>query len=60
MGRPFCLKAEQEAESCLCFRPLAGQQAAGMDLVWKKYQVFSKAAERFLELVREHIARQEK
>ena len=21
MGRPFCLKAEQEAESCLCFRP---------------------------------------
>ena len=42
-------------DSSLCFRPLANQAAAGMDLVWKKYQVFSKAAEKFLETVREQI-----
>ena len=35
--------------------PLASQVTAGMDLVWKKYQVFSKAAEKFLEAVREQI-----
>ena len=42
-------------DSSLCFRPLANQVTAGMDLVWKKYQVFSKAAEAFLEVVREQI-----
>ena len=35
--------------------PLANQVTAGMELVWKKYQVFSKAAEKFLEAVREQI-----
>ena len=40
-------------DSRLCFRPLANQVTAGMDLVWKKYQVFSKAAEKFLEAMRE-------
>ena len=42
-------------ESNLCFRPLENQVTAGMDLVWKKYQVFSKAAEKFLEAVREQM-----
>ena len=42
-------------DSSLCFRPLANQVTAGMDLVWKKYQVFSKAAEKFLEAVRKQI-----
>ena len=42
-------------DSSLCFRPLANQVTAGMDLVWKKYQVFSKAAEKFLEAVREQM-----
>ena len=40
-------------DSRLCFRPLVNQVTAGMDLVWKKYQVFSKAAEKFLEAMRE-------
>ncbi len=35
-------------ESNLCFRPLYPLKPAQMYLVWKKYQVFSKAAERFL------------
>lgn len=36
-------------ESHLCFRPFHPIKPAQMYLVWKKYQVFSKAAERFLE-----------
>ena len=36
--------------SRLCFRPLTPALDIGMYLVWKKYQVFSKAAEKFLEV----------
>lgn len=32
----------------LCFRPLSPKLDVGMHLVWKKYQVFSPAAEAFL------------
>lgn len=34
--------------SPLCFRPLSPRLDAHMFLVWKKYQVFSKAAEKYL------------
>ena len=37
--------------SRLCFRPLSPALDIGMYLVWKKYQVFSKAAEKFLEVL---------
>lgn len=37
--------------STLCFKPLNPEIQIGMSLVWKKYQVFSKAAEKFLQLV---------
>ena len=55
VGYALCLDKliNTSGDSGLCFRPLAGQAPAGMDLVWKKYQVFSKAAERFLEVLRE-------
>ena len=36
-------------DSNLCFRPLEPRLEAGMYIVWKKYQVFTKAAEKFLE-----------
>lgn len=36
----------------LCFRPLVPAQEVGIAIVWKKYQVFSRAAERFLESIR--------
>ena len=42
-------------DSNLCFRPLINQVTAGIDLVWKKYQVFSKAADKFLEIMREQM-----
>ena len=35
--------------SKLCFRPFSPQTEAGMHIVWKKYQVFSKASEKFIE-----------
>lgn len=37
----------------LCFRPLSPMQAVGMTLVWKKYQPQSKAAEKFIGMLRE-------
>ena len=35
--------------STLCFRPLEPKLDSGLNLIWKKYQVFSSAAELFLE-----------
>ena len=35
--------------SSLCFRPFAPRLESTAYIIWKKYQVFSKAAERFLE-----------
>lgn len=36
-------------DSTLCFRPLEPRLEVGLDVVWKKYQIFSKATEKFLE-----------
>lgn len=37
--------------SNLCFRPLYPVSEAGLCIVWKKYQVFSRAAEQFLRQI---------
>lgn len=39
--------------SNLCFRPLEPRVDSGLSVIWKKYQVFSSAAELFLERLRE-------
>ena len=44
--------ADTSAESALCFRSLEPKLEAGLCLVWKRYQVFSDAAEVFLEKLR--------
>lgn len=36
-------------DSKLCFRPFSPKKEANMHIVWKKYQVFSKASEKFIE-----------
>ncbi len=36
-------------ESNLCFRPLCPKVEATPSLVWKKYQIFTKAAEKFIQ-----------
>lgn len=40
---------DTSGESELCFRPLSPKLESGLDIVWKKYQVFSPAAKLFLE-----------
>lgn len=42
-------------ESNLCFRPLYPYKSAQMYLVWKKYQIFSEAAECFLNNFRKTV-----
>ena len=39
--------------SNLCFRPLTPKKEAGMSIIWKKYQVFSKASEKFMQKMKE-------
>ncbi len=43
--------------SKLCFRPFAPRLESGLDVVWKKYQVFPEAAEIFLEKIQERFLR---
>ena len=39
-------------DSSLCFRPLSVQVSPQMQLIWKKYQTFTKASQKFLETLR--------
>lgn len=43
-------------DSNLCFKPLFPKLEAGLVIVWKKYQVFSKAAEIFLNNLQKRIS----
>lgn len=45
--------ANTSATSDLCFRPLFPRLESGLNIVWKKYQVFSPAAEIFLDHLKE-------
>ena len=40
----------------LCFRPLAPRLEVGLAVAWKKYQIFSRAAEKFLEMLQKKLA----
>lgn len=42
--------------SNLCFRPLTPSLQAGLCIVWKKYQVFTKAAQLFLQALQENLS----
>ena len=56
MGYAFTLdKLVNTRGSQLCFRTLEPNLELGMYLVWKKSQIFSKAAELFLERLREQL-----
>ena len=44
----------------LCFRPLEPRLEVGIAVAWKKYQVFSRAAEVFLEELQNVMAGHEK
>jgi DNA-binding transcriptional LysR family regulator len=55
LGCAVCINnlANTSAESPLCFRPLYPEVQSRLVLVWKKYQLLSKAEQLFLERVRE-------
>lgn len=40
-------------DSALCFRPLSPQMEAEASVIWKRYQVFSKAAQKFIDTLQE-------
>ena len=42
-------------DSKLCFRPLSPTIEIEMYMIWKRYQVFSKAAEKFLLMIQERM-----
>ena len=44
------------AHGRLCFRPLNPALESGSCVVWKKYQVFSKAAEAFREKIQDKFS----
>ena len=37
--------------SLLCFKPLEPKMEVGLNIAWKKYQVFTKAAKKFIEQI---------
>ena len=45
--------ANTSENSSLCFRPLEPRLDSGLNIIWKKYQVFSSPAELFLNKLRE-------
>ena len=47
--------ADTSESSELCFRPLYPRLEAGLNIVWKKYQVFSSAAQLFLERLQDRF-----
>ncbi|MGN8966874.1 LysR family transcriptional regulator [Intestinimonas sp. HCP28S3_D6] len=57
MGYAFTLaKLVNTTGSNLCFRPLEPRLELGMYLVWKKSQIFSKAAELFLDCLHAQLS----
>lgn len=48
--------ADTGPDSPLCFRPLSPRLESGLNLIWKKYQVFSPAAQLFLERLEAALA----
>lgn len=53
LGYAFVLdKLINTSNSNLCFRPLKPSLDVGLYVVWKKYQLFSKPTEKFLEILK--------
>lgn len=42
--------------SQLCFRPLTPLRTESIKIIWKKYQIFSRASEKFLDMIKKSYA----
>lgn len=49
--------ANTSETSNLCFRPLEPRLESELNIIWKKYQVFSSAAELFLQKIQEQFSK---
>ena len=56
-GYAICLDKiiNTSGDSKLCFRPLSPTIEIEMYMIWKRYQIFSKPAEKFLMMMQENI-----
>lgn len=60
LGYALCLdKLIHTQGTNLCFRPFSPSLEASASIVWKKYQVFSKAAETFLKCLKNLLREEE-
>lgn len=57
MGYAICFDRiiNVSGSSNLCFVPLAPRLESGMSIIWKKYQIFTKAVEQFIQKLQEII-----
>ncbi|MFJ5770320.1 LysR family transcriptional regulator [Psychrobacillus sp. NPDC093180] len=57
IGYAMCIDKliDTSEDSELCFRPLSPKLEAGLNIIWKKHQVFSSAAKKFLDQLRSNI-----
>lgn len=57
LGYAVCLDKiiNTTGNSSLCFRPLDPGLEAEMSIIWKKYQIFSKPAEKYIAVLKEHL-----
>lgn len=57
MGYALCLDKliNTSGDSNLCFKPLNPRLEPNLHVIWKKHQMFSNAARKFLDQLRNHI-----
>ena len=57
IGYALCIDKliNTSGNSKLCFKPLSPRLEANLNVIWKKHQVFSKAATKFLDQLRNNI-----
>lgn len=57
MGYALCLDniINVSGDSSLCFKPFSPKLEAEMYIAWKKYQVLTKTAEKFLQKLQETL-----
>ena len=57
MGYALCLDKliNTTGNSTLCFKPLYPPLEAHLDIIWKKYQVFSRGAQKFLTMIKDEF-----
>lgn len=57
LGYALCLDKiiNTTGASNLCFKPFYPKLEIGMNIVWKKYQIFSKASEKFLNQMQKEL-----